>query len=1438
MPIFNNETIKNSNLNLGNLDLEIECDVHSTINKNFFVNNYCNNITNKLINITFTYNDKNEEITDYNFKIKSSDDEIKHFKTSVLIVGGGGGGGYNCGGGGGGGRVIYYDKFLLSTNINYNIFVGKGGEKGTHEWQSGESGYNSGISNILAAGGGGGGSYIYDTPSNLLENKTIIFAGQDGKGLNGGSGGGSCCLQYNMETDGNSKGLLQELESYYNYKSFGNNGGSSYYIEKFDDTDKLILRGGGGGGAYENGENNYSITDTHFGKGGDGIVIEKIDIGMGSEYNYCPIISKSNIICNETRHAKIDSSYPHIYWGAGGGGGSCNITAGYGGKGGGGGGGYYENINKLADPNLKGIGGTNFFNINYLNENDETELYTGYNDGLISSEEFKDNMYELARGGNGLNHTGSGGGGGGIGSFGGYGGSGIIILLINTEEEVEEEDYENEDIRLSKLITDFEEKKKTFGINLSKVFYYNIKDNKKFYSYIDKLYDYNLSKSDFVIPFNYDRTIYDSKFHEYIKIIFDLKIDYESFLFYMKKENSNKYIDNNNLFNYQILIILLIDILEDLIIFIREHNDYYKLFNKLKTIEIKYIQKYRKNNYDIDINIDSVKINNDIKNINMLILAKESQLNEKLKLIIPEYNSLSAVQQNIRLNNIKDKKIIDLNNEIRLLQNLKITNEQKLVLNSNEDLYYTYNKNLNHLILYISDNNNYKVRNFHTQEYENIITNTILGADQENVEEDKIILENIQDYFKYNNIDEFIKQNELNNAEKLNDFIKIYLYTFLNVKEYNFNRNLLTQYIYFNQILILQTLYKDSEKLLIAQNIYSNNSYEKTETDTEVLNICGTNNNGLYQEGLYDLLSYNDNIIRNIKSFSGYGFINEYINDFKINYGIIISISCPYLTIKFSEYDSNRIKKYFRESVRNDTDNFEINKEEKYYNNLINSFLIEIDNKRFNITKFNFIDQNIISITIEDRSYKFCKIDNIKRIDQLCKQNIFDLETENILDKDKYKICNILIVQKDNTFITNTYQTDVEKIEYYNEKINNYKKNLDNIDEGYNKLKNKHDSITKKSLIFYFITGIITISIIFIYLFDITTNSKSISLIIILFIILLMIIINYFTKKYYEDIIETFESEDENYNIIKDFRYYKINKGTVIINTKENQHWIIKITLSRIDQNNLKFMKKQTNDIEELKKILINNLIILQSDLELSKIINLEFNIEDDANFNYITHISFFSNKFIELTSELHDITILKQEDDIYHSLIYNHDYYKTWKYDANKCLLYIQDQDQDETKKLETYKLIHIYTIRNDLLKYFNNRYSEINKIIESIELEKANNIYNKVDKVLKNEKRTYNNYYNEYIYKKNHNSNINNLYKHRIIFQGNFVNMGLIFYLIVILILLLLNIFPNNIILILIIGFVTLLINIILFSIKILHRTRKNPNYKYWSKPDEIIK
>jgi len=65
----------------------------------------------------------------------------------------------------------------------------------------------------------------------------------------------------------------------------------------------------------------------------------------------------------------------------------------------------------------------------------------------------------------------------------------------------------------------------------------------------------------------------------------------------------------------------------------------------------------------------------------------------------------------------------------------------------------------------------------------------------------------------------------------------------------------------------------------------------------------------------------------------------------------------------------------------------------------------------------------------------------------------------------------------------------------------------------------------------------------------------------------------------------------------------------------------------------------------------------------------------------------------------------------------------------------------------------------------------------------------------------------------------------------------MALVFYMTIIIILLLLNIFPDNIIIILIIGFVILLLNILIYSTKILHPTRKNANQKYWSKPDLLL-
>ena len=162
--------------------------------------------------------------------------------------------------------------------------MGKGGEGGTEEYEAGESGYNSGISSILAIGGGGGASHIYNKPQLLAkhEKNKIKYGGQNAKGLNGGSGGGSCCLQYENEKEGYSKGLSKELDKTYDYYSFGFNGGISYNIPNdTNNTDILLLRGGGGGGAKEDGENNYSIINNNYGKGGDGISIEDIDINMG-----------------------------------------------------------------------------------------------------------------------------------------------------------------------------------------------------------------------------------------------------------------------------------------------------------------------------------------------------------------------------------------------------------------------------------------------------------------------------------------------------------------------------------------------------------------------------------------------------------------------------------------------------------------------------------------------------------------------------------------------------------------------------------------------------------------------------------------------------------------------------------------------------------------------------------------------------------------------------------------------------------------------------------------------------------------------------------------------------------------------------------------------------------------------------------------------------
>ena len=153
-----------------NLVLDIK-SIDNTVTPSYSISEYNDNITQ----LIFTYNNEtpNSNITEYTIKLNSNDENTNFFKCSALIVAGGGGGGYNIGGGGGGGGVIYIDNFILETNNEYNLYVGKGGNGCTNSYYHGESGYNSGINSIVAVGGGGGSSYQYGNLNNFFFNDKL-----------------------------------------------------------------------------------------------------------------------------------------------------------------------------------------------------------------------------------------------------------------------------------------------------------------------------------------------------------------------------------------------------------------------------------------------------------------------------------------------------------------------------------------------------------------------------------------------------------------------------------------------------------------------------------------------------------------------------------------------------------------------------------------------------------------------------------------------------------------------------------------------------------------------------------------------------------------------------------------------------------------------------------------------------------------------------------------------------------------------------------------------------------------------------------------------------------------------------------------------------------------------------------------------------------------
>ena len=1275
---MSNKLTRDSFKNLdSSLDFEIETNLKIKEN-DILIDKYNDNITRFI----FTYNNNNTNYSNYYFKIlknKNTDENINNYcKCNILLVGGGGGGGYNIGGGGGGGRVVYMDNVLLKTNKKYKIEVGSGGEGGNKDYYSGDTGYSSSISKYIALGGGGGGSY---TSSKLIEDNinNIKKAKNDSIGLDGGSGGGNCIFVndfnekkikklfgMNKDTDENNTNILEK-----NFESFGNNGGTTTFNKELDKNLEILKtkhKGAGGGGANSNGQNtlyNELINSDFQGNGGNGISIEEIsnkrycqialpDLSIDNKNNYCKNIENTNLnlkYLERDNNLKLQN-LKRYYWGAGGGGGSINTFPGKGGIGGGGGGGYYEtsgqkkeevyNFIEYQDNDKK----NNIIKIN----KEQNKSYGNISDTPI---EILDN-YISAKGGNGINHTGSGGGGGGYKSNGGDGGSGIVILLINNEDYEIKKNYKSiieAEEKLLILNNKFKKNKYILGTNLSSLYHYYIKEYTYFFEYIEKIYENEILDNKKKFLFNYDISDYDSKFHLYIKLIFDLKIEKDQFLYYENNilDNLNY---NNDLNPQKNLLLLLIHIIEDIL-------------------------EYLKNN-----NIDNLQKFTDIKLI---------------------YNE----NRNDNINNIEYYKI----------ENNTIT-------------FYYYNKN---------NNNNYE-----------FTSEQIKNTNDENIKETDIIL----------------------------IYLKIILYS----KKHNFNKNLLALYIFFINIKILEDLYFKSEIFLKK----SDSSYLINELD--------------------NLVYIFDNKINYLKKLYGFEFIDYYIDREIFN------------NIKLKK--SNYPKISF---IINNKDNIDFKDSD-----FINNFLVEIDNNNLknrypikNVTKKN---NNIyIDIIVNDKKD-------------------YEYINEDIL-------YNIKLTSKDETFIKDSYNNDVEKIKEYNNNIYNIKLNLQKISENYNNNENLYNNILTKSYIYYTIIAILSFLIFLSYISNTNTNTISLLISVSIIIIIITIIYNNLSKIHLDN-IENFNnySFEKPYRILHEFKL-NFNSYDNFFNNKE---------IIIPDDNNIKkklkieTLNKLDSDSDIINNYINNHEIIIKINNNEKKYKISYLNFYDDDNcfpeyiykkYKCIYKISindsdnYINKNNINLNEDI-TIKILEYKNTLIENLynpsnyIVNNNIKEVLKEFINEYKYSIQ-KDTQEYIRLE--KIKYIYLIRDNLLSFINNKFIEINKIINNIELQKSNEIYNTVNKALQKEKKNYNQYKKEYTYNKNYNENLNKIYRHKFMSQNNLNNFILNFYLILIISLLFYILFPYYYSLIIIILIFSITINIIIYTIKEKQYTRKDAYRKYWFKPNE---
>jgi hypothetical protein len=1428
---------------------------------------------------------------------------------------------------------------------------------------------------------------------------------------------------------------------------YTSNGDNVYHPEG---ETKLIGVGGGGGGAGGAGGNGSD------GNGGNGKSIEELDgkycdiFNLDNEGSRCftQVSQEDNKIYNKKLIRERNQDYQiqsNVLLGAGGGGGSLDKNPGKGGNGGGGSGGVYyreiidslntsltsgyqiSNIIDITNDNITSISENSNINKNdifidadnktleFIKYNRDTSRYCpkdtkklsdanaiadqeGYSNvklilSKLSSElqnpvlsddnadpieinldkieisDITDNerkflySYIIQIDGNkfyckrkqpdglpGKDNTGSGGGGGGLYGDGGNGGSGLVVLLIKSTDKIKGTQKPENELNITKdfrkTVDYFQLLKKDLGVNYNYLYNYNIKYHKDFYSFIDYLYqdrkdlenkysvedEKNLlngvmSKRSDELRYNYDRNIEDYKLNLYFKILFDLKIDFDSFLFYKHDVGAStgstveRYKLNQNIFNYERILFLVIQILENLIYFINHEPNYYDIITN-KNLKIQF--------------------------------AKNDSFN---------YRFASDELSDINISGIDSAK------------------------------FYEYDKEENTLKLYIKTEDKFnEYLDAGTQKYINEDLSIYFEPDGYSINSDV--------HNNYSNVKELIDKiyDENDNEIEIKDFIGVYLFTFLKkINEEDFNKYLISLYIFFYNLKVLSIFYKDSEKFILIfnqklsesselelQNLYDKNyeilkninfleknikfltDYEKIDYhidgyefekpvlinkgNNNIIKIIINNNDNTKIKDIKNIRnnfsiefknaviykkwkSVDDNYIKSDGKLKMYDKDNQY-NDKYLSYDITDKFCDNNIsTITEDEYENsnnidqlNEIKnnnvyiKYTDSSSNNlyfEQDDDSINNLKKYYNN------------RYIIHNINFNDERYISsIDIEDSNNELSEV----------------LKETNII--------NISLVKKDINTIHKNYNKNVNELEKKNQNINDELKEIKLLDVEYKKLKSKNDKLLIIAYTYYFIIGIITIVLISLYLFNQNNKVKIISISVMISILVVVYIYNYIYRVYY---ISKHNNTEKFVNFSDYNVYYEFK------NVDYESDYIIKLDdKSKNDLRILKYDGKEF-DKEEYKKKYIKN--IITNNYKIYYYGN-EYTISEvdlDTSNNFYDKIN-----SITLTSNLKDINndncgygkinklyIVKDKDtdkNIFEKLIddiQNDDYkeYRTYKKDdddaiigsdtiirkikdtcsAKSCLDNSENFIKIHTDNTEPYYkwllvtqtpsgrdlinnyqdinndiiksgilestsigdeiikikysnfrsipdlkendylelndnnsdthiyvpltnqnynnddkiLILVYKMRNDLLNYMNNRFLKFNKILDTIELQKSKKLYINMEHTLINDVKDYDKVYQQHNKVKLKNKNLNNIYKHSIIFQINFINMIIILFIILLLMLLLYNVDSSKVLFILIIGFILIVINIFIYLKNISLYTRLNADNKYWNKPvGDLIK